>query len=249
MLLTAAQTATPDAMSAAGAEPRRRKRSAASMISGNTRYSSRSWLEDEESDERDGAEQGSQLHPLRQLQWNLPRLRPKAQQEGRDQEHAHGVARPPHGPGLGEARDGHGAGYDQHEAADGRAYGHAGQGTKKDQGHRIDQPVELELEAGLLHEHGGGQRSKRVAEGYARRAERVWTDGKVDGQGGNGDGGPDARAEDKHRDQRDAGRRPHRRDLAMDERELQTELRRYEVGNPAGPFARVSTAAQAASIG
>jgi len=71
-----------------------------------------------------------------------------------------------------------------------------------------------------------------MAAGYARRAERVWTDGKVDGQGGNGDGGPDARAEDKHRDQRDAGRRPHRRDLAMDERELQTELRRYEVGNP-----------------
>src|SRR4030095_13029990 len=84
------------------------------------------------------------------------------EQEGRDDEDTHGIARPPHRPRRPEVARWYGAGERERAAARGSADQHPGQGAEKYQRQSIPQPVQLHTETSMAKEQAGADGSQRV---------------------------------------------------------------------------------------
>ena len=93
-------------------------------------------------------------------------------EEGRDDEHAHRVTRPPHRPGLEEVVGVDAVGEEQRERADRRADHHGRQRTEEDDRERVPHPSEPGVEPGALQERDAGDRREGVAGRRSARTRR-----------------------------------------------------------------------------
>ncbi len=138
-------------------------------------------------------------------------------QEGRDDDDAHGITRPPDEPAAGEAVRRDRVRREQGERPDRGADRHAHQRAEEHERERVPDTLQARAEVDAHQQRGGDDRCERVADRDPRRRRQRVTERCIHREGGDRDGGPHPPAVREARDERDAGRRPQRCDRALDE--------------------------------